>query len=447
MGTVARVVPVDREPPIRRLLYPLTTFLHREAAGGIVLMACAIVALLWANSPWGGAYTALWGTKVTIGADGFGLSETLLHWINDGLMAIFFFVVGLEIKRELLVGELAAPRQAALPIAAAVGGMVVPATIYTAFNWGGPGAAGWGIPMATDIAFSLGVLALLGRRAPTSLKIFLTALAIVDDLGAVLVIAFFYTADISWIALAIAAGFLALLVAANRLRVRHPIVYALVGLGLWVAFLQSGVHATIAGVLLALTIPASRRCDTAEFLARGHQLLHDFDRAGEEGANILTNQGQQAALAELEALTEGVQTPLQRLEHTLHPWVAFGIVPLFALANAGVPLGGGLGAALGQPVTLGVIAGLLLGKQIGVTGGAWLAVRLGLADLPGDVTWRQIYGVGWLAGIGFTMSLFIASLAFGEGPLLDAAKVGILAASVVAGTVGWAILRGGPRED
>ena len=403
MITTTPPVPVGRERPISRVLYPLTAFMRAEAAGGIVLIGCALAALVWANSPWAGAYTALWATEITVGP----LSETLLHWINDGLMAVFFFVVGLEIKREVLVGELASLRQAALPIAAALGGMVVPAAIYTAINLGGAGLAGWGIPMATDIAFALGVLALLGRRAPTSLKVFLTALAIVDDLGAVLVIALFYTAQVSWAALGAAAGCLALLVALNRLGARHPLTYALLGLGLWAAFLASGVHATLAGVLLALTIPARTRVDTGEFFRRAHALLRHFDLAGEEAADIRTNADQQAALAELEDLAEGVQTPLQRLEHALHPWVAFVIVPLFALANAGVALGGGLGAALREPVTLGVVAGLLLGKQLGVTGAAWLAVRAGLADLPEGVTWRHVYGAGWLAGIGFTMSLFV----------------------------------------
>ncbi|HEY8602670.1 MAG TPA: Na+/H+ antiporter NhaA [Thermomicrobiales bacterium] len=437
MGTPARLVPIDRRPPIRTVLYPLAAFLRNEAAGGIILIACALVALVWANSPWAGTYTSLWATKITIGP----LTESLLHWINDGLMAVFFFVVGLEIKREVLVGELASPRQAALPIAAALGGMAFPALIYAAINRGGPGIGGWGIPMATDIAFSLGVLALLGSRAPTGLKIFLAALAIADDLGAVLVIALFYTGAIAWGALGAAALCLALLVAANLLRVRHPLAYAALGLGLWAALLQSGIHATIAGVLLALTIPARTRCHTGEFLLRGRALLDDFDRAGEEAANILTNGGQQAALAELEALIEGVQTPLQRLEHALQPWVAFGIVPLFALANAGVALGGGLGGALAAPVTLGVALGLVVGKPVGVTLGAWLAVRGGLANLPAGVGWRHVHGAGWLAGIGFTMSLFIGSLAFGEGALLDAAKVGILAASLIAGLVGWSLLR------
>lgn len=430
--------------PGRRLPTSVALFLHTEVAGGVVLLVAAVVAVVWANSPWQSSYEAFWTTELSFELGAIVVGEDLRHWVNDALMALFFFVVGLEIKREVLVGELASPRQAALPIAAALGGMAVPAAIYAAINLGGTGLAGWGIPMATDIAFALGVLALLGRRAPTSLKVFLTALAIVDDLGAVLVIALFYTAQVSWAALGAAAGFLAALVVANRLHLRHPAAYAILGLGLWAAFLESGVHATIAGVLLALTIPARARVDTGEFFRRASTLLHHFARAGEETENILTNADQQAALAELEDLAEGVQTPLQRLEHALHPWVAFGIVPLFALANAGVALGGGLGAALTEPVTIGVVAGLLLGKQLGVTGGAWLAVRAGLADLPAGTGWWHLYGVGWLAGIGFTMALFVGSLAFGAGPLLDAAKVGILAASLVAGLVGWAIIRIAP---
>ena len=441
MGDVSRTVPIQRRPPIGRVLYPIREFMHAGASGGIVLIACALVALAWANSPWADSYAALWGAKITIGPEGYAISETLLHWINDGLMALFFFVVGLEMKREVLAGELASLRLAALPIAVALGGMLVPAAIYAAINAGGEGAGGWGVPMATDIAFALGVLALLGSRAPASLKIFLTALAIVDDLGAVLVIALFYTDEVAWGWLGIGAGFLLALGVANRLHVRHPIPYALLGLGLWVAFLESGVHATIAGVLLALTIPARTRMDTDRFLRRGRELLDEFDRAGDEGAHILANGGQQAAVAELEAACERVQSPMQRLEHALHPWVAFGIVPLFALANAGVGLGGGLGDALAQPVTLGVVAGLVLGKQLGVTLFAWLAVRAGLADLPEDIGWRHVYGAGWLAGIGFTMSLFVGSLAFGEGQLLDAAKLGILAASLAAGVGGWLVLR------
>ncbi|MDP9351752.1 MAG: Na+/H+ antiporter NhaA [Chloroflexota bacterium] len=431
--------------PIEKVLYPFRSFAHAEASGGIVLMICTVLALLWANSAWGESYVALWQTTLTIGPEPYAISKPVLLWINDGLMAVFFFVVGLEIKREVLVGELASLRGAALPIAAALGGMVVPALIYVAINIGGEGVSGWGVPMATDIAFALGVLALLGSRAPTSLKVFLTALAIVDDIGAVLVIAFFYTEKVSLAALGAAATFMLALIIINRIGVRSTIVYGLLGLGLWVAFLKSGVHATIAGILLAMTIPARTVVDTEEFLERGRALLDEFDRAGEEGESILTNSGQQSAVEELESACAAVQSPMQRLEHALHPWVAFVIVPIFALANAGVALTGNVTETVTQPVVLGVIAGLLIGKQVGVTLFAWAAVRLGITQLSEDLNWRHIYGASLLAGIGFTMSLFISGLAFGDEALLTTSKIGILAASVVAGIAGWTVLRFAPK--
>ena len=415
-----------------------------------MLLAATAVALVWANSPWAGAYDALWHTPVTVGAGRLVLAMDLHHWINDGLMALFFFVVGLEIKRELLVGELASPRRAALPIAAAAGGMLVPALIYAAFNARGPGAAGWGIPMATDIAFALGVLALLGRRAPLALKVFLTALAVVDDLGAVLVIALFYTASVSWPALAAAVACLALAAIANRAGVRRPLPYALVGVVLWGAILASGVHATVAGVLLALAIPAQYRVDAWAFLARARAYLEEFESASRQSPTAPNSEHQQAALRALEDACEHAETPLQRLEHALHPWVAFGVMPVFALANAGVSLGSGVGSsgaggdALLQPITVGVAAGLVVGKQLGVTLAAWLAVRTGLAALPTGVTWRHVYGAGWLAGIGFTMSLFVGDLAFDDESLLHAAKLGVLAASIVSGVGGWLLLRAAP---
>lgn len=428
--------------PIERLSFLFQEFFHTAAAGGILLLAAAVIALVWANSPWADVYSDLWATQVTVGANEFGLTKSLHHWINDGLMAVFFFVVGLEIKRELLVGELASPRRAALPAAAALGGAVIPALIYTAFNFGTEGASGWGIPMATDIAFALGILALLGDRVPTALKVFLTALAIVDDLMAVLVIALFYTAEIAWSSLGVAALFLIALIAVNRLHIRQPLVYVLLGIGLWVATLQSGIHATVAGVLLAMTIPTRTWMDQDEFVEKGRELLDGFERAGGHGGTILTNGAQQSAVVALESACVRVTAPLQRIEHALHPWVIFGVMPLFALANAGVVLDRDIASAFGDQVTLGVILGLVLGKQIGVTLFAWLATRLGLASLPAEISWRQVYGAGWIAGIGFTMSLFIADLAFEDVSLLASAKVGILAASVIAGTVGFLLLRG-----
>jgi NhaA family Na+:H+ antiporter len=425
----------------KQILRPFQEFMRTSASGGVILLLCTVAALVWANSPWASSYTDLWQTRLSIGLGSFVLAKPLLLWINDGLMAIFFFVVGLEIKREILIGELSSVKQAALPIAAAFGGMIVPAAIYFTLNIGTAAEAGWGIPMATDIAFALGILALLGDRVPLALKVFLTALAIVDDIGAVLVIALFYTAEISWMSLATGGVILILLMAANLLRIRHWLVYAVLGAALWLAFLKSGVHATVAGVLVAMTIPARARIDAGEFLYNSRAALEEFERAGASGDDVLTSDDQQAAVQALEDGCEAVATPLQRLEHALHPWVTFAIMPVFALANAGVTIGGDFSAALTSSLSLGVIAGLVAGKQVGVTLFTWLAVRSGLATMPESMTWRQVYGVSWLAGIGFTMSLFIASLAFGDSPFLSTAKVGILTASLIAGIVGWIILR------
>lgn len=426
------------QEPVDRLLAPFREFSAREASGGVLLMGAALIALVWANSPVADSYVSLWRTPVTIGIGDASLSKSLHLWINDGLMAIFFLVVGLEIKREVLVGELASPRRAILPIAAAVGGAVLPAILFLLIAGGNPEAArGWGVPMATDIAFALGVLALLGSRAPVGLKIFLTALAIVDDLLAVMVIALFYSSDISLTALAAAAVILVILVAVNRLGVRRPLVYALLGIGLWIAILQSGIHATIAGVLLAMTIPARTRIDPIDFLDRARGFIADFGRdVGDD-----PDAAHHAALWELEDLTESAQAPMLRMEHALHPWVAFLIVPLFALSNAGVPLVGDPAAIATAPLVLGVIVGLIVGKQIGITLAAWLVVRSGLASLPHGVSWRHIYGAAWLGGIGFTMSLFVGDLAYGESPALALSKIGILAASVIAGVGGYLILR------
>lgn len=425
---------------VKQIYQAFREFIHLETSGGIVLMAAAVIALLWANSPWSSQYFALWESELSFGFGGRIITHDLHWWINDALMAVFFLVVGLEIKREVLVGELNSIRQAALPLSAAIGGMVAPALIYAAFNLGTPGIAGWGVPMATDIAFALGVMALAGSRVPFALKVFLTALAIVDDIGAVLVIALFYTSSVSWIFLAAAFGIFVLLIGANILGVRNIIVYSLLGIALWVMILYSGVHATLAGVILAMTIPASRKIKRDEFKRKAHSYLHDFDHAGEVHHRLLSVEQQQALLS-LETVVEDVQAPLQKMEHGLHPWVIFGIIPLFALANAGINIGGNLSTMLLDRVSLGIIAGLVLGKQIGITLGAWLAVKLRFAQLPAGVTWRQIYAVGWLAGIGFTMSLYISELAFGAASQLDAAKVGILAASLLAGLVGFFLLR------
>jgi NhaA family Na+:H+ antiporter len=429
-----------REPAIDRFLRPFQKFAAQETSSGLVLLGCAVIALVWANSPIGDSYEHLWEESVTVGHARFGLTMTLHQWINDGLMALFFFVVGLEIKRELLIGELSTRQTAALPIAGALGGMIVPALIYTAFNAGTEGSRGWGIPMATDIAFALGALALLGPRVPNVLRVFLAALAIADDLGAVVVIALFYTADLSLSALGAAAILFVVLLGANRVGVRHTAVYALLGLALWLAVLASGVHATIAGVLLALTIPARTLINESTFINCVERSLDNFRAADEPGTTVLTNPGHQQAIHELEEACEAAQAPLFKLEDKLHALVAFGIMPLFALSNAGVRVAGMSTGVFSSGIVLGIVLGLVFGKPIGITLFSWLAARAGQAALGGGATWRALHGVSWLGGIGFTMSLFIANLAFEGTELLEEAKIGILLASTIAGIVGWTIL-------
>ncbi|HET6266514.1 MAG TPA: Na+/H+ antiporter NhaA [Acidobacteriota bacterium] len=426
--------------PIEQFVRPFQEFAARETSAGIVLLVVSIIAFGWANSPWRDFYFHVWETKLTIGFGRFAISESLEHWINDGLMAIFFFVVGLEIKRELVGGELASVKKAMLPLMAALGGMVVPATIYALLNHSGPGGHGWGIPMATDIAFSLGILALLGNRIPLGLKVFLTALAIVDDLGAVLVIAIFYTAQISWVSLGIAGVCFVLLIAANLLGVRRPGIFAVIGIAMWVAVLNSGIHATIAGVLTALTIPVWRRIDTKKFLIESRSVLERLEQAEAQSEPSEIKEAQQTALLTLEEASEKLQSPLLHLEHALHPWVAFVIMPIFALANAGVTVENGM-ESLKHPVSLGIIFGLMLGKPIGILTFTFIAALIGIATIPESVSRKQLVGVGILAGIGFTMSLFISNLAFSDQSLHSEAKIGILFGSLIAGITGWFVLR------
>ena len=386
-------------PARRPRLSVLGEFLDSGAAGGLVLMAAAALALLVANSPMAESYFSALHVKAG--------PLDLLHWINDGLMALFFLFVGLEIKRELLDGQLSTWSRRVLPGIAAAGGMIVPAAIYLAFNWQDPQAArGWAIPAATDIAFALGVISLLGSRVPTSLKVFLSALAILDDLGAVLIIAVFYTADLSLWPLGAAALVFAVLVGLNRLGVTRVGPYLVLGGLLWLFFLQSGVHATLAGVLLAFTIP----------------------------------------LRSAPGRPDSPESPLHRLEHALAPWVAFLVVPVFGFANAGVALGGVQPADFAASVPLGIAVALFFGKQIGVFGFSWLAIRAGWADVPVAASWLQLYGVSLLCGIGFTMSLFIGLLAFNTPEMQDLVKIGVLAGSIVSGLLGWLILRFAKRE-
>lgn len=432
----------QQEPFIQPMVEPFQKFIHAQSTGGVLLLVATVAAMIWANSPWAESYGTFWNTPVSLVVGSHALTETLLEWINDGLMAMFFFVIGLEIKREILVGELASFRQAALPLTAALGGALLPAALYSAVNSTGAGAPGWGIPMATDIAFSLGILSLLGSRVPLALKVFLTALAIADDLMAVLVIALFYTSTISWGNLAIGGAFLVLLIAANAAGIRHPLVYSVLGIGgLWMAFLLSGVHATIAGVIAAMTIPARTRLTGREFLEKGKALLERFEEVISPDKPALANRERHRIASHMKTAVQHVETPLQQLEQALHPWVTVVVMPVFALANAGVTLDADVGAMLVNPVAMGVILGLLLGKPVGIVLSSWLAIRGGFAALPEGVSWSHLWAVGFLAGIGFTMSLFITGLAFPHGASSMSAKVGILAASTTAGTIGWLFLK------
>jgi Na+:H+ antiporter, NhaA family len=421
-------------------------FFRTETAGGSVLLLFGIAALVLANSPLADAYARLWHVPLTVGIAEHSLSLTLHQWINDGLMAFFFLLVGLEIKREFIVGELASLRKASLPIACAIGGMIVPAGIYLICNMSGYGARGWGIPMATDIAFALGALALIVPGAPVGARVFLAALAIVDDMGAVLIIAIFYTHTIDWSALARAAVMLALLIGFNAMGVRRLGLYLLAGGVLWYFVHESGVHATVAGVALAFTIPTQTRINAEEFSRKARNLLDRFDHTESGDFLVLTSSGQQEALFAIEHASEAATAPILRLEHALHNFSAFVVMPLFAFANAGVRIGGPL---QDTGVMMGALLGLIIGKPIGITLAAFGAVKSGIAQLPGGVGWTSLLGYACLAGIGFTMSLFIAMLAFDETGPLSAAKTGILAGSLVAAVAGAIVLRIAPgfRND
>jgi len=413
------------------LAQPLQQFLDTEASSGILLLVAAVVAVAWASSPWSDSYQQLWGTEITIGTEGFHLSEDIRHWVNDLAMALFFFVAGLEIKRELVHGDLRSVRSATLPIVCAIGGMVVPALMYFAINRGGDGARGWGIPMATDIAFSIGVLALVGRRVPASLKVFLLTLAIVDDIGAIVVIAAFYSAGVELLWLVVAVAIVTAIVLLQRLGVRALAPYVVLAMALWLATFESGVHATIAGVVLGLLTPArplhkptvARRV-AIDRLDRAH--LHD---------DIDDEQDETTMLEASNLMYESV-SPVGRFERRLHPYASYVVLPVFALANAGVDLTPeGSHVSLTAPVSLGIIVGLVIGKPLGIAAAAFVAVKFGRATLPAHAGWLELLGVGMLAGIGFTVSLFVTGLAFGDGRA-EEAKIAILVASVVAGIAG-----------
>ncbi len=435
------MVPVKKEK-IDLFLHPIHRFMQATTTAGIVLMASAVIALIWANSPWRESYYHLWEYNLAITFADHSVSKSLHQWINDGLMSIFFFVVGLELKREILAGELSSFKRALLPLVAALGGMVVPAVLFLVFNPHEPQSSGWGIPMATDIAFALGIISLLGTRVPVSLKIFLTALAIADDLGAVLVIAFFYTSDISLLSLGAGAGFLIVLIGANYLGVRSTLFYAVVGIaGLWLAFLMSGVHATIAGVLLATTIPARTKVDETTFTEKLKKFVAEFASIPPNNVTLLDPE-QNHIINKIHKITSQATTPLQHLEHNLHPWVAFGIMPLFALSNSGIEVSSSLfTTTFFEGISMGIFTGLVVGKLAGVFITSWIVVKLNLAALPQGVTFKHIFGAGMLAGIGFTMSLFITGLAFTDQAAITEAKVGVFIASTVAGLLGYSYFR------
>lgn len=420
-------------------------FFSRLAHGGYPLLIATAAALIWANLAPDG-YHHTWHSNLTIGFGEFAVSKSLAHWVDEALMTLFFFTVGLEIKREILVGQLSSVKQALLPIMAAFGGMVLPASIYVALNAGSQGAAGWGIPMATDIAFSLAILSLLGSRIPMGIKIFLTAVAIADDIGAVIVIALFYTSQISWSYLGAGALVLLLLGVVNLLWIRHVLVYSVLGVALWLCILASGIHATVAGVLVAFFVPAKGKYNIDVFIEKVRSHLEPMMLEGEPTQDaILLNKTHLNAVQAIDMACKEVETPLQRIEHVLESWISIGVLPLFALANAGLNFGGlNFGNALAHPVTVGIALGLVLGKPAGISLFALLSVRFLKTPLMPGIVWRQIIGVGFLAGIGFTMSLFINGLSFSDPQLLENAKLGIILASVIAATVGSFLLLIGP---
>ncbi len=430
------------EKAFKKVSTPFEEFLHAQTTTGLILMLMTVVALVLANSPLAEGYAHLFHTKIEFVVGSWKLSYSIHHWINDALMAIFFFIIGLEIKREIMVGELSNIKVAILPILSAVGGMIFPALIYFGINSSSAGANGWGIPMATDIAFAISALVLLGKRVPTALVTFLVALAIVDDLGAVLVIAIFYTKQIFLTPLALAGVSFLILVAFNRFGIHKILPYFIVGLFLWFFMLQSGVHATIAGVIAALAIPSRPKYSPVGFRNEAKKLLDEFDEY-EIGKDYMLQEKQKALLSGLKDRIDAIGTPAARLEHDLHLPVALIVIPLFALANAGISIDfGSISSIITKPVTLGVIAGLVLGKVIGIFGVAWLSIKMKIAKLPQGSSMSQIFGVAFLGGIGFTMSIFVADLAFaGKPDLVFQAKVGILCASLFAGLVGFLWLR------
>jgi NhaA family Na+:H+ antiporter len=423
-----------------KIIGPFQEFFKKLVSGSFILLIAAVAAIMWANIS--ASYGSFWATELSLEIGDIHISKSLVHWIDEALMTLFFFTVGLEIKREVLVGELATFKKALLPVSAAIGGMLIPALIYTAFNYGTPTSNGWGVPMATDIAFALAILAILGNRVPLGTRIFLTAVAIADDLGAVLIIAVFYTQTISWGCLLIAALLMGAIAAANYLWLRMTLVYALLGIGVWIAVLCSGVHATVAGVLVAMLIPAKGKYDTQTFINKVKSYINNFEcQDGGCGYTILLNKDHQNAVQSIELACHEVETPLRRLEFGLNPWVAFLILPLFALANSGVALNNiDVAGSLTHPVSLGIFFGLVLGKPIGISLFTYLSVKILKTDLQAGVQWIHIIGASFLGGIGFTMSLFISGLSFTGYETMELSRLSIVLSSIVSGTIGLGLL-------
>ena len=425
-----------------QILRPAQQFFNKEASSSILLISATVIALIWINSNVGETYHRFWHTEISFTFGHFHISKTLLHWVNDGLMSLFFFTVGLEIKREILVGELATPKKALLPVIAALGGMIVPGLIYAALNVGSSTIHGWAIPVATDIAFALGAVAVFGRKLPVGLRIFLAAFAIADDLGAVVIIAIFYTKEIVWSNLIISLFLIFGLALANFFWIRQTLIYAILGLAVWFFVLGSGVHPTIAGVIVSLFVPARGRYDTDNFLQNVKKITEKFECEEQScGYSILLNQEHLYAVQALELACHDVETPLQRLMHALHPWVAFLILPLFAMGNTGLIFRGIVFSEMvSNPVVIGVIFGLVVGKPIGIMIFSYLSVKTGLASLPQEVRWSHIFGGAMLGGIGFTMSLFLSELSFVDPQILDYARIAILAGSILSAIFGMSYL-------
>lgn len=424
---------------VKEIISPFNRFIKLESSGGILLIFATAIALIWANSGISSIYFDFLHFPISVGLGDIVLEKSLHHWINDGLMALFFFLVGLEIKREIMAGELSSPAKAILPIGAAIGGMVLPATIFLVLQGGTLAEDGWGIPMATDIAFSIGILSLIGKRVPLALKVFLVAFAIVDDIGAVMVIALFYSQDILWNMILLSMGFFVILIISNLFNVRSIMWYVFIGIVIWILFLKSGIHPTLAGIMVAFTIPSNRKLKFADFVEKTKHQLDIFCR-GDCKDRLTLSHIQLESIDNMQDSISRVQSPLQSLEHLLHPFVIYIIMPVFAFANAGIELGAGEVSIL-SGVSISIMVSLIAGKIMGIFGFTWLMIKLKIGSLPEHVNLRMIFGAAMIGAVGFTMSLFISNLAFEGAGLLNNAKIGILAGSFIAGVSGYLFLK------